>query len=101
VENERINSLHERVVITESVAKSAHYRLDRLEVDINELKDIKIQMALNTQALKNYLATTDNIVMRLSSIEDNPKNFVKTAQVAAIIAVVTGVVGVIIGILTK
>lgn len=73
--------------------RSAHHRLDRIETDIKEIKELTIavkEIAMETKAMREDVNKIDN---RLKEVEDKPAKNWETVIKTAISTIVGGLVG--------
>lgn len=73
--------------------RSAHHRLDRIETDIKEIKELTIavkEIAMETKAMREDVNKIDN---RLKEVEDKPARNWETVIKTAISTIVGGLVG--------
>lgn len=81
--------------------KSAHHRLDTLEGDIREIRELTIavkEIAMETKANREDV---NNMSKRLESLEKKPANNWDKIVTTAIGTVVGAIVGAVIGLILK
>lgn len=86
----------ERLVKVEQSDKSAHHRIDKVEVEVSEIKELTIavkEIAMETKEMRKDL---NNVDSRLKTVEDKPaKNWdnIKMCVITSIISLVIGTGG--------
>lgn len=81
--------------------KSAHHRIDKLESDIGEIKELTIavkEIAMETKATREDV---NDMNSRLKTVEQKPANNWDKIVTTAIGTIVGAVVGAIIGLVLK
>ncbi len=81
--------------------KSAHHRIDKLESDIGEIKELTIavkEIAMETKATREDVNDMNN---RLKTVEQKPANNWDKIVTTAIGTIVGAIVGAIIGLILK
>lgn len=81
--------------------KSAHHRIDRLESDIGEIKELTIavkEIAMETKATREDV---NDMNSRLKTVEQKPANNWDKIVTTAIGTIVGAIVGAIIGLILK
>ena len=85
----------ERLVKVEQSNKSAHHRIDKIESEVSEIKELTIavkEIAMETKEMRKDL---NNVDSRLKTVEEKPiKTFDKIK-----ISIITGIISLIIGTL--
>lgn len=86
----------ERLVKVEQSDKSAHHRIDKVESEVSEIKELTIavkEIAMETKEMRKDL---NNVDSRLKTVEDKPaKNWdnIKMTVITSIISLIIGSVG--------
>ena len=81
--------------------KSAHHRIDKLESDIGEIKELTIavkEIAMETKATREDV---NDMNSRLKTVEQKPANNWDKIVTTAIGTIVGAIVGAIIGLILK
>lgn len=86
----------ERLVKVEQSDKSAHHRIDKIETEVSEIKELTIavkEIAMETKEMRKDL---NNVDIRLKTVEDKPaKNYdaIKMCIITSIISLIIGTGG--------
>lgn len=86
----------ERLVKVEQSDKSAHHRIDKVETEVSEIKELTIavkEIAMETKEMRKDL---NNVDVRLKTVEDKPvKNYdaIKMCIITSIISLIIGTGG--------
>ena len=86
----------ERLVKVEQSDKSAHHRIDKVETEVSEIKELTIavkEIAMETKEMRKDL---NNVDIRLKTVEDKPaKNYdaIKMCIITSIISLIIGTGG--------
>ena len=89
------------IIETQQSSKSAHHRLDKLEEDVGEIKELTIavkEIAMETKANREDLNKMNE---RLENIEKKPANNWDKIVTTSIGTIVGAIVGAIIGLILK
>lgn len=82
------------IIETQQSSKSAHHRLDKLEEDVGEIKELTMETKANREDL-------NKMNERLENIEKKPANNWDKIVTTSIGTIVGAIVGAIIGLILK
>lgn len=88
--------LIERLVKVEQSDKSAHNRIDKVESEMSEIKELTLavkEIAMETKAMREDLNNVDG---RLKTVEAKPMktwDSVKVAVISSIVSLIVGTIG--------
>ncbi|WP_050698653.1 hypothetical protein [Anaeromassilibacillus senegalensis] len=82
-------------------AKSAHHRLDRLEVEVKDIHDLAAAMAATRQEITGVQEDIREIKKNVTELTKRPAAWWDKLIAAAIGAVATGIVGAVLALIFK
>lgn len=86
----------ERLVKVEQSDKSAHHRIDRVEGEVSEIKELTMavkEIAMETKAMREDL---NDVNVRLKTVEEKPTktwDSIKTVIISSSISLIVGTIG--------
>ena len=87
----------QKIIETEQSVKSAHHRIDKVENEVGEIKELTIavkEIAMETKKNREDLNKMDN---RIKDMEDKPAKSWEKLKWVIIVGVVTAVLGFFLG----